>query len=67
MINEEKLNAIRDMIADVVMEDSHFSYESFEDGGYVSEDDFYVDNSEDVAEKVINKLIEMGIIEVENK
>jgi hypothetical protein len=59
MINEVQWIGLLDEIADIVFMESHIRNEYGEDS--------YVDNSEYVATKVLEKLVELGIIEVENK
>jgi len=59
MINEVQWIGLLDEISDIVLMESHIHNE------YGT--DFYVDNSGFVATKVIEKLVELGIIEVENK
>ena len=59
MINEIQWIGLLDEIADIVFMESHIRNEYGED--------LYVDNSEYVATKVLEKLVELGIIEVKNK
>lgn len=58
MINEVQWIGLRDEISDIVFMESHIRNEYGEDS--------YVDNSEYVATKVLEKLVELGIIELEN-
>lgn len=57
MINEVQWIGLRDEISEIVLEESHIRNEYGED--------LYVDNSEYVATKVLEKLVELGIIKVE--
>jgi len=59
MINEQQWIGLRDEISDIVLQYSHIHYEYGED--------LYVGNSGFVATKVLEKLVELGVIEVENK
>lgn len=59
MINEQQWISLLEEIADVILEQSHIHNE------YGT--DFYVDNSGFVATKVLEKLVELGVIEMENK
>jgi len=59
MINEQQWISLLEEIADVILEQSHIHYEYGED--------LYVDNSGFVATKVLEKLVELGVIEMENK
>jgi hypothetical protein len=59
MINEVQWIGLRDEISDIVLMESHIRNEYGEDS--------YVDNYDYVATKILEKLVELGFIEVENK
>lgn len=58
MINEVQWIGLLDEIADIVFMESHIRDEYGEDS--------YVDNSDYVATKVLEKLVELGVIEIED-
>jgi ribulose 1,5-bisphosphate synthetase/thiazole synthase len=59
MITEKEWIILRNEISNIVLQNSHIHYEYGED--------LYVGNSGFVATKVLEKLVELGVIEVENK